>query len=49
MNFPKQLSDEELAGALAAVKHWLLNDVNAPFGFVADMGNPLGFTPRNAN
>jgi hypothetical protein len=42
MRFPEAVfSDEELAGALHAVQHWMLFQVDAPFGFIADLRHPL--------
>lgn len=41
IHFPPVFSDKELAGALAAVERWLLEEVDAPFGFIVDMQRPL--------
>ncbi len=41
MRFPRSFSDQELAGALAVVKRWLLEEVDAPFGFIVDIQRPL--------
>jgi hypothetical protein len=38
MQFPARFSDEDLQEALRVVTAWLLNDVDAPFGFIADLG-----------
>ena len=46
MHFPDRFGDEELDGALKAVQHWLLKEVDAPFSFIADMRRPLSITSK---
>lgn len=41
MHLPPVFSNEELEAALEAVKTWLLEEVNAPFGFVVHLEKPF--------
>ena len=46
LTMPSKFDDAALTAALTAATRWLLEEVDAPFGFIADLQRPLAISPR---